>query len=255
MSFWRHVDGTVGPLCYCIEMSHTRLPKTYPESLRLKPKDPPSALVKARVHERKADRIREDDEGRAHLQYLERWRALEACAQAHAQKAQKELAYRLGHEQPGPHEIVGHLLASLPVPRLKSLFGNAAIPQLNQALSKKNPAKMIGDNELLQDQGIAHADFIRSRQDLRFQLGLQSYKSAQALALYLFVIRAAVDPKVRKRFALVNDLEALEPANLLLRDVVTHIVEHLQLTHDEFFEVGNRGAQARAKTLPRGPRA
>lgn len=239
-------------------MSHTRLPRTYPKSLTITPKEPPSALARARVHERKAERIRDDDEGKAHVEFLERWRALEACAEAHADKARRELAYRLGHDQPGPHEVVGHLIASLPAPRMKLLFENAAVPALNQALSKKNPAQMIGENELLQDQGIRHADFLRARQDLRFQLGLQSYKSSQALALYLFVVRAACDPKVRKKFALMKDAEAMEPAGALLREVVTHVVGHLQLNHDAFFAVGERAAAkspAGAKALPRGPRA
>lgn len=234
-------------------MTYTRLPKTFPESLRLKPKEPPSALVKARVHERKAEKIRDDDEGKAHAEYLERWRALESVAAEHTRKAQKELAYKLGRENPGPHEVVGHLIASLPVPRLKLLFGCPAIAALNQALARKNPPKLIGDNELLQDLGITHAVFLKAKQDLRFQLGLQGYKSAQAISLYLFVVRAAADPKVKKRFALVKDEEAMDPANELLREVVTHVVQHLQITHDEFFQIGKRAL--REKGLPKGPRA
>lgn len=232
-------------------MTYTRLPKTFPESLKLK-REEPTPLVKARVHERKAEKIRDDDEGKAHLELLERWKSLEACAQDHAAKAKRELSYRLGHDDPGPHEVVGHLIASLPQPRLKLLFESPHIPALNLVLSKRQPPRLVGDNEMLQDLGITPQRFLAARQDLRFQLGLQGYKSAQAIALYLFVVRAAVDPKVRKKVSLVKDEEALGPANDLLRDVVTHVVEHLQIQHDEFFRVGNRAL--RQKGLPRGPK-
>lgn len=232
-------------------MTYTRLPKTFPESLRIK-REEPTPLVKARVHERKAERIRDDDEGKGHLEVLERWKALEACAEEHKDKARRELSYRLGNEDPGPHEVVGHLIASLPQPRLKLLFQSPHLPALNLVLAKRSPARLLGDNEMLQDLGITFAKFTAAKQDLKFQLGLQSYKSAQALALYLFVVRASVDPKVRKRVSLVKDEEVLEPATELLRDVVTHLVEHLQITHDEFFRIGNRAL--RQKGLPRGPK-
>lgn len=234
-------------------MTHTRLPKTYPQSLRLRPKEPPSALAKARVHERKAERVRDDDEGKGFQEYLERFAALQACADDHTAKARRELAYRLGHDQPGPHEVVGHLIASLPAPRLKLLFQNDAISALNLILSKRMPPRLIGENELLDSLDITPQAFLSARKDLRFQLGLQGYKSAQAVALYLFVVRAAVDPKVKKQVSLVKDDEVLAPANTLLREVVTHVVEHLQITHDAFFQIGNRAL--REKGLPRGPKA
>src|SRR5690606_36909248 len=61
----------------CSMASYTRPPKSYPQSLRYKAKEEPSPLVKARTHDRKADKIKDDDEGRLHLEYLERYKALE----------------------------------------------------------------------------------------------------------------------------------------------------------------------------------
>lgn len=222
-----------------------KLPHTVPESLKIvKPDVGP--LVKARTHERKAEVLRdqgrkaEEGEGpRPHLEFLERWKALEHAVGPTEARARHEWKNKLGTE-PREHEIIGHLIASLPRPRMDSLFKHENIPKLNVVFGHRDLKKIIDDNELLQDLGIDFLTFVDAKRDFKFQLGIQTYKSAQALALYLTVIRAAADPKVRKTKNLVTDVEVLSLAGELLRDVTTHIIEEMQAAHDSFFAVGDR---------------
>lgn len=227
-----------------------KLPRTVPESLQIQKPDP-GPLVKARTHERKAEALRdegrraataqgEEAEGpRPHLEFLERWKALEFTVTPIADRARHEWRNKLGTE-PREHEIIGHLIASLPRPRLDSLFKHPQISSLNVALGHRDLRKIVEDNELLQDLGIDWQTFLDAKRDLKFQLGIQSYRSAQALALYLTVVRAACDPKVKKTRNLVTDKEVLDHAGALLRDVTTHIIEEMQAAHDSFFAVGDR---------------
>lgn len=221
-------------------MTYTRLPRSLPKSLRYAPKEPPSPLAKARVHERRAEKIRDDDEGKPHLQFLERWKAVEAAVEAIEAKAKKELAYKLGKEEVRIHELFGHLLTEIPRARQERLFALESIRELNLLISKRSPQRLVDKNEMLQDLGVTHKDFVRARQDLRFHLGLQGYKSAQAIALLLLIVRAACDPKVRKEVSLVKDEEVLASANALLREITTHVIGHMQAGHDRFFEVEGR---------------
>lgn len=230
--------------------SYTRLPKSYPQSLRYKPKEEPSPLVKARTHERKAEKIKDDEAGLPHAQYLERYRALEQAILKIKDGAKKEWAFRLAKDDMGPHELLGHLIASLPKARQDRIYADERIAQLNAVLAKRNPPKLIGDNELLQDLGITFQTFTTAKRDLKFQLGLQGYKSGQALGVFLVVVRAACDPKVKKTLNLVRDDESLALANGILRDVTTHVIEQMQLDHDEFYGVGDR----KERWAPKGAR-
>ncbi|MBI1946072.1 MAG: hypothetical protein HYS27_10270 [Deltaproteobacteria bacterium] len=241
----------------------SKLPHTVPESLRLKKPDP-GPLVKARTHEKKAEELRTDrkeadealakaeaekrrkgappveDEGpRPHLEFLERWKALEHTVTPIEARARHEWQNRFG-DAPREFEVIGHLIASLPRPRLDALCKDPRIAQLNVVLGHRDLVKVIGDNELLQDLGIDFATFLSAKRDLKFQLGIQTYKSAQALAVYLTVVRAAADPKVKKTKNFVTDREVLDPAGAILRDVTTHIIEEMQGAHDSFFAVGDR---------------
>lgn len=223
--------------------SYTRLPKSYPQSLRYKPKEEPSALVKARTHERKADKIKDDDEGKLHLEYLERFKAVEHAIDKIKDKAKKEWAFRLARDDMAPHELLGHLIASLPKPRQDRIYQDERIAELNSVLAKRNPPRLIGENELLKDLGVTFQTFTAAKRDLKFALGLQGYKSGQALGVYLLVVRAACDPKVRKALSLVKDEDTLKVANGLLRDIATHVIEQMQLDHDDFYSVGARKEQ------------
>jgi hypothetical protein len=226
-----------------------KLPRTVPESLKIvKPDVGP--LVKARTHERKAEALRDEgrraatkpedhDAPRPHLEFLERWKALEHTVTPIADRARHEWKNKLASD-PREHEVIGHLIASLPRPRLDSLFKHPNISALNVALGHRDLRKVIEDNELLQDLAIDWLTFLDAKRDLKFQLGIQTYKSAQALALYLTVVRAACDPKVKKTKNFVTDAEVLTLAGDLLRDVTTHIIEEMQAAHDSFFAVGDR---------------
>ena len=224
-----------------------KLPHTVPKSLQIVKPDP-GPLVKARTHEKKAEAIRDEakraDEGegpRPHLEFLERWKALEFAVTPTEQRAKHEWKNKLGTE-PREHEVIGHLIASLPRPRMDALFKHQNIPKLNVLFGHRDLKKIVDDNELLQDLGIDWQTFLDAKRDFKFQLGIQTYKSAQALALYLTVIRAAADPKVRKTKNFVTDEEVLALAGDLLRDVTTHIIEEMQNAHDSFFAVADRKA-------------
>ncbi len=258
----------------------SKLPQTVAESLKLK-KPEPSLLVKARTHESKAEKLRQQDEvahreplgpqkkpnprekpekkvegPKPHLEYLERWKVLDAALGPISVKTQKEYVAKLG-EEPKTHQVLGHLIGSLPRPRLDALMADPRLPLLNVALGHRPLQKIVADNELLQDLGIGWLTFVDAKRDLKFQLGIQSYKSAQAIALYLTVIRAAVDPKVRKTANLVTDVEVLDLAKDLLREVTTHLIQELQGAHDSFFAIGDRstvGEQFRIDKAKKGGR-
>lgn len=249
----------------------SKLPRTFPESLKLKP-HAPTPLVKARTHERKAEQLRQDaldaerqreraddlsdapDGPRPHLEFLERWKALEHVVTPTEGRARHEWTNKLGTE-PKPHEVIGHLIASLPRPRLDALFRDPRIGELNVVLHKRRIQKIVESNELLQDLGITWLKFVEAKRDLKFQLGLQTYKSAQALACYLSVIRAAADPKVRKKDNVVSDTEVLALAGGLLREVTTHIIEEMQGAHDSFFDVRDRKAAGEEFRLERAKKS
>ncbi|MCC7108799.1 MAG: hypothetical protein IT382_05895 [Deltaproteobacteria bacterium] len=240
-----------------------KLPYTVPQSLQLKKADP-GPLVKARTHERKAEGLRQErktadealekaeaqprrkgaapaeDEGpQPHLEFLERWKALEFTVTPIEARARHEWSNRFGKE-PREFEVIGHLIASLPRPRMDALFKDPRIAELNVLFGHRDLKGVIDDNELLQDLGIAFGTFVSAKRDLKFQLGIQTYKSAQALALYLTVVRAAADPKARKKKNFVTDREVLDLAGGILREVTTHIIEEMQGAHDSFFAVGDR---------------
>lgn len=219
------------------------LPHSVPESLKLVPKEH-SPLVKAKTHERKAEKLRDDESAPPHKEYLERYRALTEAVHSIDAKARHEWKGLLGKEDMKPHEVLGHMIGTLPRARMDVLFKDERIGALNVALSHRNLGKLIGDNELLEDWGIDFQTFLSAKRDLKFQLGLQTYKSAQALALYLTMIRAACDPKVKKTVNLVTDREVLDLANGVLREVTTHVVQEMQLTQDGFLLVGDRRAVA-----------
>jgi len=232
-------------------MVHTRLPRSLPESFKFK-KEEPSPLVKARVHERRAEKLRdaekeaaregESDPTKPHLQFLERMTALHAIVVARTDAAKREFKGKLDKDTIGPHEVLGHVIGTLPRPRLDRLFADERIGKLNALLmqpSRKIQSVLV-DNERLQDLGITWGTFVAKKRDLKFQLGLQTYKSAQALAMYFVVIESAASPKVKKKANFVQDAEVLALANEILRDVATHVIEEMQLMKDRFFDVSTR---------------
>ncbi len=230
---------------------YTRLPKSLPQSLRYE-KPAPSPLVKARVHQKRAERLRDEEKERAkagetdptkpHLQFLERMAALRAAQEPFREKTEREFLAHLAQDTVGPHEVLGHMLAKLPKAHLSRIMQDERIGKLNALILRpaRQVQKVIDDNERLQDLGITFRSFTQKRRDLKIHLGQQSYKSAQALALYFTIIESAADPKVRKKANWVQDTEVLGLANEILRDVATHIIEHMQSQKDRFLDVGKR---------------
>lgn len=237
-------------------MARNRLPKTIAQSLRFQ-KRPPSTAVKGQVHQRKADLLRDQEKKERresgnvdpllpHLQFLERMKALQAYMEEKEDAIRKEYLNRFHQETVGPHEILGHVIASLPKPRLDLIFRHPNIGKLNATMLRpaRQIAKVISDNERLQDLDINHARFTSCRRDLKIHLGNQAYKSAQALGLYMIIIQAAADPKVRKGANWVQDSELLTLANDILREIATHVVEEHQLAKEKFLDVADRRNQA-----------
>jgi hypothetical protein len=241
------------------------LPRTVATSLQIQ-RPEPSVLVKARAHESKAEQLRQqaqeadilkdrlarnkkepgkdqDVSGPApHLEFLERWRALEVAVTPIEPRVRKEYVAKLGRDDVKGHEVIGHLVGSLPRARLDLLCADPRIAALNVLLGHRPMQKVVDNNEMLQDAGIGFLRFVDAKRDLKFALGINTYRSAQAIALYLSVIRAAADPKVRKTANFVADTEVLDLATEILRDVMTHIIEEMQSAHDTFFAVGDRRA-------------
>lgn len=169
-----------------------------------------------------------------------------SATESMAAQAKKEFQGKLARDEIGPHEVLGHLIGTLPRPRLDLIFKLEQIGQLNALILRpgRQIQKVIDHNEDLQDLGIRFLDFTNKRRDLKYSLGLQSYKSAQALALYFVVLWKAADPKVRKKENLVQDREVLDLANEILREVATHIIENMNLEKKNFLDVGERKTDA-----------
>ena len=238
----------------------SKLPKSMPESFRFQKKDP-GALVKSATHHKRAETLRANEQAaakagdptRPHLQFLERYQALINAVAPIEAKTRKEFLAHLGQDTMGPHELIGHLIASLPRPRLDLIFKDERIGTLNSLLGRRPLSKIIDDNEALDDLGIKFKDFVLKKRDLKFTMGLQTYKASQALALYFTVVRYAADPKAKKKLHLVSDNEVLDVANAVLRDVAAHIVEDMQARKDEFFTLNDRKDRAiAARPPPRG---
>lgn len=222
--------------------------------MRFKPKAPPSALARARTHQKKAEGLRDDDDAPLAHEYLERMRALEAAIDDMEAKAKAEYRGKLGKTDVERHEVLGYLLSKLPRARLDLLYKDPRIGTLNMLLHKRRLPKIIGDNHMLQDMGINWGKFQLAKKDLKFHLGSNTFRSSTAIALYLYVVRASVDKKVRKSENLVRDTEILELACGILRDVTTHIVAEMQLKVDTFLTVGERKQAAIARqNRPRRP--
>ena len=60
----------------------------------------------------------------------------------------------------------------------------------------------------------------------------------------MVVIQAAADPKVRKGANWVQDVQLLELANEVLREIATHILEEHKLEKEKFLDVGSRRQDA-----------
>jgi hypothetical protein len=231
-------------------VAYTRLPKSLPESFKFEKKQV-SNLHKAKVHEKKAEKLRSDKESKPHLEFLERWKALEFSVEEIKKNATKELAYKLG-QNAKDHHLLGHLLASLPKPRLDLIFADERIGKLNLLLAKRTPAKLINGNEGLAERGITHKEYLVAKRDLKFGLGLQAYKASQAVALYLTIVRYAIDRKTRRKVSLMSDDEVMEVANGLMRDIVTHVVDELKIKFEKFYEVGDRSTRDGKGILKKG---
>jgi hypothetical protein len=237
-------------------VARPRLPKSIPQSLRYK-KPPPSTAVKAQTHQRKAETLRGQEKKQSrekgavdplqpHLQFLERMKALQAVMEEREEKVRKEYRGRFDREDVGPHEVLGHIIATLPKPRLDLLFRDPRIGKLNATILRpaRQVAKVVGENERLQDLGITFQTFTACRRDLKIHLGYQSYKSAQALGLYMVIIQAAAEPKVKKGANWVQDTQLLDLANEILREIATHIIEEHNLKKERFLDVGSRRESA-----------
>lgn len=230
----------------------TRLPYTVPESLKIVTPEP-SPLAKARVHERKAEELRKDDDSPLFRQLLERMRSLEFAAQQIAVRTASEYRGYLGKDDVKPYELLGHLIATLPRARMDLLFKDPRIGELNVLISKRDLNRLIGDNEMLQEMGLDFQVFLNARRDLRFQLGLNTYRSGQALGVYFTIVRAAADPKVKKTVNLVQDEAILTLADGILRDVTTHVLDEMRIKNETFLDVADRRAgaeQARQARMP-----
>lgn len=187
-------------------------------------------FVKAKTHHKKADNI-----DQPHLAFLERWKGFEFLFRDVAPKTEKHDAYIFAREATEA-DFIAACLGQMSRPRLHAILGLTEIGDLNAVLSRRNAQRLIAQNHMLQDLGVTVQEWLTAKKDLRFAMKAKPFKGLKAIATELLIVRAACDPKVRKVDSLVKDLEALEFANLVLRDCMTHLIEHFQKAHDSFFK-------------------
>jgi hypothetical protein len=200
-----------------------------PESMHFVPEEIPS-FVKAKTHHRKAEKVAEP-----HLAYLERWKGFEFLYRDVAPKAQKHDQFVFARDA-SEIDVIGACLAQMSRPRIDAILGLGEIGDLNVVLSRHNAQRLIGDNHLLEELDVTVQTWLTARKDLRFALKAKPIVGLKAVATMLLIVRAASDPKVKKTEHLVKDTAALEPAIRLLKDCVTHLIEHFQKEHDRFFQ-------------------
>jgi hypothetical protein len=188
------------------------------------------AFIKAKTHHQKAEEL-----DAANEKYLERWRGFEYLYRDVAPRAQKE-QQAIFAKDAKEVDVITVCLTQMSRPRVDALLRLEAIGSLNVALSKHNVNDLVRGNEMLQELELSPQDWLDARKDLRFALKTNTIKGLHAVAVYLLVVRASCDRKVEKGTSLVNDTKVLEPANALLKDMVTHLIEHFQKAKDRFFE-------------------
>jgi hypothetical protein len=223
-----------------------------PKSMEFLPEEI-SPAVKARTHLLKAEDVKEP-----HFQYLELWKGFEALYLEQKKPTTKLLANRAGGRDAGPLDLMGACLTSMSRPRVELLLAHAEIPNLMMLLGRKNLKKLIGENELLADNGLDDAAWQVAKKDLTFNLKANYWKAAEGLARVLFLVRGAADPKVRKTDNLVSDVVVLKGAYDVLRFALKNLTAEEGEEQETFMGVGNRtkvATDARAKLMKGGKKA
>lgn len=205
-----------------------------PKSLQFKPEEIP-AQVKARTHLKKAEEVKEP-----HFRYLELWKGFEALYREQEKGSTKLLANRAGGRAAGELDLIGTQLTSLTRPRAEQVLAHPEIPNLLNALARRNLKRLLGENDLLREHGMTEAEFQHARRDLQFNLKANYWKASEALGRLLFVVRGACDPVVRKTDNVVSDEPTLKSAYEILRFVLRTTTEQATEDHDTFMDVGKR---------------
>jgi len=225
------------------------MPYVPPKSLQFKPAEIP-APIKARTHLAKAEEVKEP-----HFQYLELWKAFEILYKEQTKAQTKLLANRHGGRAAAELDLMGGLITTLSRPRVEQLLAHPDIPLLHAALCRKNMKKLLGDNELLAENGMNDAAWQHARKDLTFNLKANYWKAGEALARLLYIVRGAADPKIRKTDNLVSDVEILKLAYNVLRLLMRTLTEQIAETNETFLSVGDRTKKATAIQAARGKKA
>ena len=209
-----------------------------PQSLRFVAEEVP-AFIKARSHHKKADSLNEP-----YQVFLERWQALEFLYQEVAPLARKHDRAVFARDA-GEADVLTACLSQLSRPRIDAILASSAIPDLNVRMAHINTRSLFADNHMLEDMGLDEKLWQLAKKDLRFALKSNTQKGLHAVAVLLLMVRASSDPKVKKSVSLVKDERALNPANILLKDCVVHLVEHFDKQANEFFKPAFRGPMTR----------
>lgn len=228
------------------------MPWVPPKSLQYTPEEIP-AVVKARTHLQKAEDVKEP-----HFRYLELWRGFEALYREQEKSASKVLANRQGGHQAGEMDLIASLLTSLSRPRLEQLLAHPEIPNITVALARKNLKRLVGENELLTDNGLTMDAYQLAKKDLQYNLKANYWKAGEALARFLYLVRGAADPKVRKTDNLVSDLAVLGSAYDVLRFAMRTLVDQMDESQQDFMGVGARvdvATKERQRLANRGKKA
>ncbi len=222
------------------------MPFVPPKSLQFKPEEVPAA-IKARVHLDKAVDVK-----LPHFRYLELWKGFELLYKTQEKSASKLLANRHGGRAAAELDLIAQQITSLTRPRLEQLLAHQDIPTIMMLMARKNLKKLLGENELLAENGLTEDVWQHAKKDLQFNLKANYWKAGEALARVFYLVRGAADPTVRKTDNLVSDEAILKPAYEVLRFAMRTMMDQLGEDNETFLGVGQRKTVAEQAKLPKG---
>lgn len=225
------------------------MPFVPPKSLQFKPEEV-SPAIKARVHLERAQEVKQP-----HFRYLELWKGFELLYKTKEKPASKILANRQGGRAAGELDLIAQQITSLTRPRLEQLLAHQDIPTIMMLVARKNLKKLLGENELLGENGLTENEWQHAKKDLQFNLKANYWKAGEALARVFFLVRGAADPTVRKTDNLVSDEAILKPAYEVLRFAMRTMIDQDSENNETFLDVGERKAIAEKELAKRKPPA
>jgi hypothetical protein len=158
-----------------------------------------------------------------HFLFLEYYALLETLSQANQAKLSHIYRAHLGRESVLRHELIGYFMASLPTATFNAVFGSEALAELNHLLLILPLEEVLQSNTFLAQEKIDLASIIQASRILKYELGVNHKRVANALALYLTVIYACCEPKIKKHTSLAPQVKILTLAAEVIHNIAMHV--------------------------------